>query len=293
MLLACFAEKKLDEILDKWVRQTRASFLRNRRARLGSYFCRTQSSEGVKHVQLLFLWDGRVASDTLYVFVSWQLHNITSLLTKVWIIAFLPLWFLKSGPSPAFCAIVFIKKLSLFAPTGALFKPRFAGARFYIVYCQVKRCIVGFHFRRSLFCVHFVGLYWTFLVVRHSKHFRCNGSYIPRTVSWISFFFSIFHSIRSTPALWEFDKVLRLSNTFLCAPQLQPRSPKGIVLLNPTAFKSASAVELRKRSISYRTWISSLLKAAEALGLLPCLCFLDPFAFRVCSTLTTFIRQSP
>ena len=36
----------------------------------------------------------------------------TSLLTKVWIIVFLPLWFLKFGPSPAFYATVFIKVLS-------------------------------------------------------------------------------------------------------------------------------------------------------------------------------------
>ena len=36
-----------------------------------------RSSESVRHVQLLFLWDGRVASDTLNVFVSWQLHNIS------------------------------------------------------------------------------------------------------------------------------------------------------------------------------------------------------------------------
>ena len=35
------------------------------------------SSESVRHVQLLFLWDSRVASDTLNVFVSWQLHNIS------------------------------------------------------------------------------------------------------------------------------------------------------------------------------------------------------------------------
>ena len=27
---------------------------------------------------------------------------------------------------------------------------------------KVKRCIVGFHFRGSLFCVDFVSLYWTF-----------------------------------------------------------------------------------------------------------------------------------
>ena len=35
------------------------------------------SSESVRHVQLFSLWDGRVASDTLNVFVSWQLHNIS------------------------------------------------------------------------------------------------------------------------------------------------------------------------------------------------------------------------
>ena len=98
------------------------SFLRNRRARLGSYFSRTQSSESVRHVQLLFLWDGTVASDTLNVFVSWLLHISVggkSLLTKICITVFLPLWFLKFGPSPAFCAIVFINVLSLFTPTGA------------------------------------------------------------------------------------------------------------------------------------------------------------------------------
>ena len=48
------------------------SLLRNRRARLGSYFSRTESSESVTNIQLLFLWDGRVLSDTLNVFVSWQ-----------------------------------------------------------------------------------------------------------------------------------------------------------------------------------------------------------------------------
>ena len=59
----------------------------------------------------------------------------------------------------------------------------------------------------------------------------------------------------------------------LCS--LQPRNPKWIVLMKHTVFKSASAVELPKRSFSHRTWISSSLKAAEALGLLPL-----PFRFR-------------
>ena len=60
-------------------------------------------------------------------------------------------------------------------------------------------------------------LYRTFLVVQHSKHFRCNGSYIPRIVSWTSFGFP-FIEFRGTPALWKFGKVLHLSKTFLCAP---------------------------------------------------------------------------
>ena len=70
-----------------------------------------------------------------------------------------------------------------FFVTSLLCLVTFAGARFYIVYCLVKRCIVGFRFRGSLFCADFVGLYWTFLAVGHSKHSRCNGSYIPRIVS--------------------------------------------------------------------------------------------------------------
>ena len=53
------------------------SFLRKRRARLGSYFSPTRSSESVTHIQLLFLWDVKVPSDTLNVFVTWQLHNIS------------------------------------------------------------------------------------------------------------------------------------------------------------------------------------------------------------------------
>ena len=173
MLLACFAEKKLYEMLDKWVRQARTFFLRNRRARLGSYFSWTQSSESVTHIELLFLWDGRVPSDTLNVFVSWQLHNISSRHVVV--------------------------------------------ARFYIVYCQSKRCIVCFHFRGSLFCVDFVGLYCSFLTVRHCKHFRCNGSYIPWIVSWTNFRFTFIEFEALLPC-GSFDKILRLPNTFLCAP---------------------------------------------------------------------------
>ena len=133
------------------------------------------SSESVRHVQLLFLWDGRVASDTLNV-VSWQLHNIS--------------W------------------------------QHVVVSRFYIIYCQSKTVhpVFGFHFRGSLFCVDFEGLYWTFLVVRHSKNFRCNGSYIPWIISWTSFGFS-FSEFEVHLPCGSFDKVLSLPlNTFLCAP---------------------------------------------------------------------------
>ena len=53
-------------------------FLQNRRASLRERFLlNSDSSESVRHVQVLFLWNSRVASDTLNVFVSWQLHNIS------------------------------------------------------------------------------------------------------------------------------------------------------------------------------------------------------------------------
>ena len=53
-------------------------FLRNRRASLRERFLlNSDSSESVRHVQVLFLWNSREASDTLNVFVSWQLHNIS------------------------------------------------------------------------------------------------------------------------------------------------------------------------------------------------------------------------
>ena len=229
------------------------SFLRNRRARLGSYFSRTRSSESVTHIQLLFLWDVRVPSDTLNVFVTWQLHNISWRYVVV--------------------------------------------ARFYIEYCQSKRCIVGFHFRGSLFCVGFVGFYWTFLVVRHSKHFRCNGYYIPWIVSWTSFGLSFIEFEVLLPC-GSFEKSFTSPLEHICLCSLQPSNLKWIMLLSHTVFKSASAVELPKRSFSNRTWISSSLKAAEALDLLPIpfrfrsLCF-DLGAFRVCSNWTFFIRQSP
>ena len=70
----------------------------------------------------------------------------------------------------------------------------------------------------SVFCIDFVGLYWTLLAVWHSE---------------------VVHVVE---------------------PHL----------------KSTSAMELPKRSFSCRTWISSSLKAAEALGLLPL-----PFRFRL------------
>ena len=130
------------------------------------------SSESVRHVQLLFLWDGRVANDTSNV-VSWQLHNIN--------------W------------------------------QQVVVSRFYIIYCQSKTVHRRFSFPRVAFCVDFVGLYWTFLVVRHSKSFRCNGFYIPWIVSYTSFGFS-FIEFKVLLPCGSFDKVLRLPlNIFLCA----------------------------------------------------------------------------
>ena len=277
------------------------SFLRNRRARLGSYFSQNQSSESVKHVQLLFLWDGRVASDTLNIFVCWPgscMKSVggTSLLNKVWIIVFLPLWFLKFGPSSAFCAIVFIKVLCLFTPTGAFLnqglpKPDFT---FFTATKTVHR---RFSFPRVAFLRRLCGplIDISRCSAQQIKHFRCYGSYIPRIVSWTSFGFPSLNSRYSCPVeVWQsFTSPQHISLCFL-----QPRNPTWIVLLNHTVFKSASAVELPKRSFSYRTWISSSLKAEEALGLLPLpfhfrsLCF-DWGAFRVCLNWTSFIRQSP
>ena len=183
--------------------------------------------------------------------------------------------------------------LSFFYTDWTFFEPRFTGASFYIVYRQVKRCILTFHFLDSLFCVDSLDLYWTFLVVRHSKHFRCNGSYIPM-IERVLVSLSLSSRYSCPVEVWQsFKSPQHIS---LCS--LRPRNPKLIVLLNHTVFKSASAVELLKRSFSYRTWISSSLKVAEALGLLPLpfrfrsLCF-DWSAFRVCSNWTSFVRQSP
>ena len=130
---------------------------------------------------------------------------------------------------------------------------------------------------------------------RHSNDFRCNGSYIPRIISWRSLVSLSLNSNNSCPVeVWQsFTSSQHIS---LCS--LQPRNPKWIVLLNHTVFKSASAVELPKRSFSYKTSISSSLKLAEALGLLPLpfrfssYCF-DWSPFRVCSNWTSFVRQSP
>ena len=55
-------------LLDKRVRQTRA-FFSLEEGDLGAISPKL-SSVSVRHVQLLFLWDGKVASDTLKVFVS-------------------------------------------------------------------------------------------------------------------------------------------------------------------------------------------------------------------------------
>ena len=45
----------------------------------------------------------------------------------------------------------------------------------------------------SLFCLDFVGLCWTFLVAQHSKHFRCNGSYIHFEDRFLNEFWFLFY----------------------------------------------------------------------------------------------------
>ena len=138
--------------------------------------------------------------------------------------------------------------MKLFCTDWSFFEPRFAGASFYIVYCQVKQCILAFHFLGSLFCVDFLDLYWTFLVVRHSKHFRCNGSYIPMIERVLV---SLSLSLRYSCPVEVRQSFKSPQHISLCS--LRPPNPKWIVLLNHTVFKSASAVELPKRSFSYRT----------------------------------------
>ena len=128
----------------------------------------------VRHVQLLFLWDVRVASDTLNAFSSWQLHNIS--------------W-----------QHIFFPDFSLFT-------------------AKVKTVHRRFSFLRVAFLRRLCRPLLDILVVRHSKNFQCNGSYIPWIVSWTSFGFSFIEFEVLLPC-GSFDKVLRLPlNTFLCAP---------------------------------------------------------------------------
>ena len=56
---------------------------------------------------------------------------------------------------------------------------------------KVKRCIVGFHFRGSLFCVDFVGLYWTFWLFGTANIFSAmaltfRGSFLERVLVSLS-----------------------------------------------------------------------------------------------------------
>ena len=190
--------------------------------------------------------------------------------------SFLPLRFLKFGPNPAFCATVFIKVLSLFTPTGVFFEPRFAGARFYIAYSQIKRCIVGFHFHESLFCVDFEGLYWTFLVVRHSKHFHCNGSYFPWIVSWTSFGFSFIEFEVLLPC-GSFDKVLRLPSTFLWSPcNLVTRN--GLCRWTTPCLKALLPWNFPRDPFQTELEYLPHLKQQKHWAWCPCLSVLDPFA---------------
>ena len=104
------------------------------------------------------------------------------------------------------------------------------------------------------------------------KHFRCYGSIFRGLFPEQVLVSLSLNSRYSCPVeVWQsFTSPQHISLCFL-----QPRNPTWIVLLNQTVFKSASAVKFPNRSFSYRTWISSSLKAAEALGLLPL-----PFHFR-------------
>ena len=177
------------------------------------------SSESVRHVQLLFLWDGRVASDTLNV-VSWQLHNIS--------------W------------------------------QHVVVSRFYIIYCQSKTVHRRFSFPRVAFLRRLCRPLLDISGCSAQQTFSVQ--WLLHSVDrFLNEFWFLFHWIRGTPALWKFRQSFT-SPQHICLCSLQPSNPKWIMLLNNTVFKSASAVELLKRSFSNRTWISSLLKAAEALG---------------------------
>ena len=98
----------------------------------------------------------------------------TPLLTKFWVIEFLPKWRLKFGSSPAFCAIVFIKLLSLFTPTGAFLNQGLPEPHLHC-FLPSKTVHRRFSSPRVAFlrrlCI--LSLYWTFLVVQHSKQFQC------------------------------------------------------------------------------------------------------------------------
>lgn len=206
-LLALLRKSWMKCWIDEFIKRV-LSFLQNRGARLASSFCRTQSNESVRHVKVLFLWDGWIASDTLCIFMSWQLHNISSnigsklLLTKVWIIVFLSLWFFK------------LAWVRLSVPLFSL------------------RC-------RSQV------LDWLLL----SKTVHCWFS-LPH----VGFLHRLCRPGHFSLAVWH----------------------REVVHVVEPHLKSTSVMELPKRSFSCRSWISSSLKAAEALGLLPL-----PFCFRL------------
>ena len=169
------------------------------------------SSESVRHVQLLFLWDGRVASDTLNV-VSWQLHNIS--------------W------------------------------QHVVVSRFYIIYCQSKTVHRRFSFPRVAFLRRLCRPLLD--IPGRSAQQKFSVQWLLHSMDrFLNEFWFLFQWIRGTPALWKFWQSFKSPLEHISLYFLQPSIPKWIVLLNHTVFKSASTVELPKRSFSNRTWISS------------------------------------
>ena len=173
----------------------------------------------------------------------------TSFLAKVWITVFLPLWFLKFGPSSAFCAIVFNKVLCLFTPTGAFLnqglpKPDFT---FFTATKTVHR---RFSFPRVAFLRRLCGplIDISRCSAQQIKHFRCYGS-IFRGLFPEQVLVSLSLNSRYSCPVEVWQSFTSPQHISLCP--LQPRNPKWIVLLNHTMLKSASAVERPKRSFSY------------------------------------------
>ena len=94
----------------------------------------------------------------------------------------------------------------------------FLFADFPLFTAKVKTVHRRFSFPRVTFVRRLCRPLLDILVVRHSKKFQCNGSYILWIVSWTSFGLSFIEFEVLLPC-GSFDKVFRLPlNIFLCAP---------------------------------------------------------------------------